>query len=130
MFCKNCGVQMNENQAICINCGVQAGDGDRFCYNCGQEMTPGATVCLHCGVAAKKAGGNLNGQDKVVMILICLFLGGLGIHNFMMGETKKGVFKIIMSLCCGIGGILALIDLIKIAMGSYVVDPNKLVQCL
>lgn len=127
MFCKNCGVQMNENQAICINCGVKAGDGDRFCYNCGQEMTPGATVCLHCGVAAKKAGGNLNGQDKVVMILICLFLGGLGIHNFMMGETKKGVFKIIMSLCCGIGGILALIDLIKIAMGSYVVDPNKLV---
>ena len=118
---------MNENQAICINCGVKAGDGDRFCYNCGQEMTPGATVCLHCGVAAKKAGGNLNGQDKVVMILICLFLGGLGIHNFMMGETKKGVFKIIMSLCCGIGGILALIDLIKIAMGSYVVDPNKLV---
>ena len=127
MFCKNCGVQMNENQAICINCGVKAGDGDKFCYNCGQEMTPGATVCLHCGVAAKKAGGNLNGQDKVVMILICLFLGGLGIHNFMMGETKKGVFKIIMSLCCGIGGILALIDLIKIAMGSYVVDPNKLV---
>ena len=127
MFCKNCGVQMNENQAICINCGVKAGDGDRFCYNCGQEMTPGATVCLHCGVAAKKAGGNLNGQDKVVMILSCLFLGGLGIHNFMMGETKKGVFKIIMSLCCGIGGILALIDLIKIAMGSYVVDPNKLV---
>ena len=127
MFCKNCGVQMNENQAICINCGVKAGDGDRFCYNCGQEMTPGATVCLHCGVAAKKAGGNLNGQDKVVMILICLFLGGLGIHNFMMGETKKGVFKIIMSLCCGIGGILALIDLIKIAMGSYVVDPEKLI---
>lgn len=127
MFCKNCGVQMNENQAICINCGVKAGDGDKFCYNCGQEMTPGATVCLHCGVGAKKSGGNLNGQDKVVMILICLFLGGLGIHNFMMGETKKGVFKIIMSLCCGIGGILALIDLIKIAMGSYVVDPNKLV---
>ena len=58
---------------------------------------------------------------------IFMFLGGLGIHNFMMGETKKGVFKIIMSLCCGIGGIHALIDLIKIAMGSYVVDPEKLI---
>ena len=75
----------------------------------------------------KSASGDLNGQDKIVMILICLFLGGLGIHNFMMGETKKGVFKIIMSLCCGIGGILALIDLIKIAMGTYVVNPDKLV---
>jgi len=44
-----------------------------------------------------------------------------------MGETKKGVFKIVMTFLCGIGGILALIDLIKIAVGSYVADPTKLV---
>ena len=69
----------------------------------------------------------LNGQDKIVMILICLFLGGLGIHNFMMGESKKGIFRIIMSCCCGLGSIFALIDLIKICMGSYVVDPNALI---
>lgn len=70
---------------------------------------------------------DLNGQDKTTMILICLFLAGLGIHNFMMGETKKGVFKIIMSCCCGIGSILALIDLIKICTDKYEVDPDKLV---
>ncbi len=127
MFCKNCGVEMNENQAICVACGVKTGVGNKFCANCGKEMAPGAEVCLNCGVAAKKSGGDLAGQDKIVMILICLFLGGLGIHNFMMGETKKGVFKIIMSLCCGIGGILALIDLVKIAMGTYVADPTKLI---
>ena len=126
MFCKNCGVEMNDNQAICVACGVKTGVGDKFCANCGKELAPGASVCLNCGVAVKKAGGDLAGHDKVVMILVCLFLGGIGIHNFMMGETKKGVFKIIMSLCCGIGGILALIDLVKIAMGSYVVDPDKL----
>ncbi len=90
-------------------------------------MVPNAAVCLNCGVAVQKAKGDLAGQDKIVMILICLFLGGIGIHNFMMGETKKGVFKIIMSLCCYIGGILALIDLIKIAMGTYVADPTKLI---
>ncbi|MBQ9965170.1 MAG: NINE protein [Clostridia bacterium] len=127
MFCKNCGEQMNDNQAICVKCGVKVGEGTQFCANCGKEVAPNAEVCLNCGVAVKGAKDNLNGQDKIVMILICLFLGGLGIHNFMMGETKKGVFKIIMSFCCGIGGILALIDLVKIAMGKYVVDPTKLV---
>ncbi len=129
MFCKNCGEAMNENQAICVKCGVKVGDGAGFCANCGEAIAPNADVCMKCGVAVKKAakGGDLNGQDKIVMLLICFFLGGLGIHNFMMGETKKGVFKIIMSLICGIGGILALIDLIKIAMGSYVVDPEKLI---
>lgn len=128
MFCKNCGESINENQAICVKCGVKVGDGSTFCANCGQTVNGNAEVCMNCGVAIKKAaGGNLNGQDKVTMIIVCLFLGGLGIHNFMMGESKKGVFKIIMSFLCGIGGILALIDLVKIAMGTYVVDSTKLV---
>ena len=128
MYCRNCGETMNDNQAICLKCGVKVGNGDAFCSNCGSATNSGADVCLNCGVSLKKASiGNLNGQDKIVMILICFFLGGLGIHNFMMGETKKGVFKIVMSFVCGIGGILALIDLIRIAMDSYVVDPNKLI---
>ena len=129
MYCKNCGELMNDNQAICVKCGVKVGDGTGHCANCGEPISPNADVCMKCGVAVKKSGGNgdLNGQDKVVMLLVCFFLGGLGIHNFMMGESKKGVFKIVMTCLCGIGGILALIDLVKIAMGSYVVDPEKLV---
>ncbi len=129
MYCKQCGEQMNENQAICLKCGVKAGEGNSFCSNCGNTVAPNAEVCLSCGVALKKANaaGDLGGKDKIVIILVCLFLGGLGIHNFMMGETKKGVFKIVLSFLCGLGGLLALIDLIKIIMDKYVVDPNKLV---
>ena len=129
MFCRNCGEAMNENQAICLKCGVQAGTGNTYCANCGKPVNPGASVCLSCGVAIKNAvsgnGEYLAGKDKVTMALVCFFLGGLGIHNFMMGETKKGVVKIILSLCAGLGGILALIDFIKILMDKYVVDPNK-----
>ena len=127
MYCKNCGEQMNDNQAICIKCGVKTGDGNAYCANCGNPLTPNAAFCMTCGVAVKKANGDLNGQDKLVMILICLFLGGIGIHNFIMGETKKGVFKIVMSFICGLGSIFALVDLIKICMGTYTVDPEKLV---
>ena len=127
MFCRNCGEAMNDNQAICLKCGVKTGEGNAYCANCGNPVSPDAAVCLNCGVAIKKAGaeGDLAGKDKVTMALVCFFLGGIGIHNFMMGETKKGVVKIVLSLCCGIGGILALIDFIKILMDKYVVDPNK-----
>ncbi len=127
MYCKNCGEMLNDNQAICLKCGVKVGQGDSFCANCGKNIDANAEFCTSCGVANKKSGADLNGQDKIVMLLVCFFLGGLGIHNFMMGETKKGIFKIVMSFLCGIGAILALIDLIKIAMGTYVVDPEKLV---
>ena len=43
-----------------------------------------------------------------------------------MGENKKGIFKIIMSLLC-IGYIFVLIDFVKILTDKYVIDPNKLV---
>lgn len=125
MFCKNCGQEMNDNQAICLKCGVKKGAGNAFCANCGQPIAPDAEVCLNCGVAVKK-GGDLAGQDKIVIALVCFFLGGIGIHNFMMGETKKGVVKIVLAFCFGISGILALIDLVRILIDKYEVDPDKL----
>ena len=127
MFCRNCGEAMNDNQAICLKCGVKTGTGNSFCANCGNAVAPNADVCLNCGVAIKNAtnGEYLNGKDKLTIALICFFLGGLGIHNFMLGETKKGVVKIVLSFCFYIGSILALIDFIKILTDKYVVDPNK-----
>ena len=126
IYCKNCGSQMNEGQAICLQCGVKTGDGNNYCANCGKPLAAGATVCLNCGFAVKKTG-DLGGQDKITMALICFFLGGLGIHNFMMGETKKGIFRIVMTLCCGIGYIFALIDFVKILTDKYVIAPTELI---
>ncbi|MBQ4154544.1 MAG: TM2 domain-containing protein [Clostridia bacterium] len=126
MYCKNCGEAMNDNQAICLKCGVKTGQGTAFCSNCGNALPENAAVCLNCGVAVKGAEGDLAGKDKVTIALICFFLGGLGIHNFLMGETKKGVVKIVASFCFGLGSILALIDFVKILMDKYVVDPDKL----
>ena len=126
MFCRNCGEEMNDNQAICLKCGVAVGKGNSFCANCGGAVNENAEVCLSCGCKivneeekAKAAAGKLNGQDKMTMALVCFFLGGIGIHNFMMGETKRGILKIVLSLLCGIGGILALIDFIKILTDKY-----------
>ena len=124
MFCKNCGAPMNDIQAICLNCGIEKGKGSFFCSNCGVPVPPNAPICMNCGVAAKQY---LDGKDKTTMALVCFLLGGLGIHNFMMGENKKGIFKIAMNFVCGIGSILALVDFVKILMGTYEVDPDKLV---
>ncbi len=51
MYCRNCGEQMNENQAICLKCGVKKGDGNSFCKNCGKAVDQNASVCVACGFA-------------------------------------------------------------------------------
>lgn len=125
MYCKNCGEPMNENQAMCLKCGVKVGDGNNYCANCGKNVAPNADVCTNCGVAIKKASADYGKYDKITIALICFFFGGIGIHNFMLGETKKGVVKIVLTLCFGIGAIPALIDFIKILTDKYEVNPDK-----
>lgn len=139
MFCKNCGAEMDYKQAVCLKCGFKAGDGKKFCSNCGKEVNEGAAVCVSCGCtingssvhSTEKISGNahkLEKKDKVLMAVLCFFFGAIGVHNFVMGETKKGIFKIVLTVCIGVGGgILALIDFIKILTNNYVVDPDKLI---
>ena len=135
MFCKNCGEAMNDNQAICLKCGVKTGDGNKFCANCGKEVAENAEVCLSCGVAIKKSNSDyLAGKDKVLIIVLLLLLGGFGVHNFVMGETKKGVTKILLTtlgaIACGIGPIicfvLLIVELVRVCTDKYEVDTNKL----
>lgn len=53
-------------------------------------------------------------QSKTMMILICLFLGSLGIHRKMMGYSNWWLQLITFGGC----GLWALIDFIKIITGS------------
>ena len=37
-------------------------------------------------------------KDPTTMLLISIFLGGLGVDRFMLDDTKNGVFKLLLSL--------------------------------
>lgn len=79
------------------------------------------------------AGAGLNGKNKVVAILLCLFLG-FGIYHFYLGEAKKGITKLALTII-GLAteivvfpvvvGIFTLIDLIKLITNKYVVNGRK-----
>lgn len=46
-------------------------------------------------------------KDPTTMLLISLFLGGLGVDRFMMKETGMGILKLLTGGCCG---VLTIID--------------------
>lgn len=97
MFCKSCGAEMADNAAVCLKCGVSAGVGGNYCPNCGAPTNPNAAVCLKCGIKLGSAAGT-GDKSKLTALLLAIFLGGLGIHNFYLGYTKKAVIQLLISL--------------------------------
>lgn len=58
---------------------------------------------------------NAEGKSQLTAAIICFFLGGLGIHRFYLGYTWQGVVQLLTLGGCG---IWALIDFIRILMGT------------
>ena len=54
-------------------------------------------------------------KSKTTAILLCLFLGGIGVHRFYLGYTLFGVIQL---LTLGVGGIWTLIDFVRLITGS------------
>lgn len=59
----------------------------------------------------KMAKNVADGKKWLVAVLLCFFLGGLGIHRFYLGYTWQGVVQL---LTLGGLGIWVLIDFIRI----------------
>ena len=49
-------------------------------------------------------------KNKTTAGILAILLGCLGIHKFYLGNNKCGIIYLLLGLCCGIGGILGIID--------------------
>ncbi len=72
-----------------------------FCRKCGKQIDDEAVVCIHCGVATNPQSAINNdplAKSKLAGGLFGILLGGLGIHNFYLGYTTKGVIQLVLTL--------------------------------
>ena len=58
----------------------------------------------------------MSSKSRLVALLLCIFLGWLGIHRFYVGTVGTGVLYILTG---GLFGIGTLVDFIMIIVGSF-----------
>ena len=62
-------------------------------------------------------------KQKMVAGILGILLGGLGIHSFYLGNSKKGIIQIVASVVtCGLLGIWGFIEGIMILIGNVNTD--------
>lgn len=59
---------------------------------------------------------DISPKSRLVALLLCFFLGALGIHRFYVGKIGTGI---LMLITLGLFGIWTFIDLIIIIVGAF-----------
>ena len=66
-------------------------------------------------------------KDPTTILLVSIFLGGLGIDRFMLGDTGMGILKLLTG---GVCGILTIIDWFTVSNKTKELNFNKIMTLL
>jgi len=109
----------------------------KFCKHCGAKIPAAAVICTQCGcqveeikhteqpsIVINNANTNANTntvnaamlgvreKNKWTAFLLCLFLGGLGVHKFYEGRIGMGILYLLTGGLFGIGWLIDCIALL------------------
>ena len=89
----------------------------KYCHNCSEAIDIKAEICPRCGVRQPLTSQTTIQDNRgLATLLLCLFLGTLGIHRFYTGHTGIGIIQLLTLGGCG---IWTLVDLIIIITGGF-----------
>lgn len=92
---------------------------EKYCHACGERIPVEATICSHCHAMQSPAAPRSFVEEHrswLIVLLLCIFVGPLGLHRFYVGKIGTGI---LMLLTAGGVGVWVIVDLILIVTGKF-----------
>ena len=74
-----------------------------FCAACGNPVVATARTCPRCGSSIVRPTNAFQTESapkkRLTYILLGLFIGTLGVHNFYIGRTGRGIAQLLITVC-------------------------------
>lgn len=121
MFCSKCGAQLPVDANFCDNCGMPLRT----------DIAP-ATPNLYQPSMVMPAFGympEVSSKSKFIAFILALFFGWIGLHNFYMGHTLRGLMQIALQVVCLVTLILGIGLLIEIPFFLWVFVEIIMILC-
>lgn len=125
-FCLHCGEKIDKDCVICPKCGkqvAQIGSSEKsiIINNNNNNIATSSASAVANNVGYSNA---ISPKSRLITLLLCIFLGILGVHRFYVGKIGTGILMILLMFVY-IGEIWLLVDFILIIIGSFT-DKNGL----
>jgi hypothetical protein len=88
---------------------------EKFCGSCGEPIKIAAEICPHCGVRQldpPRVHSDSADKNRVLAIVLALFLGGFGIHKFYLGKPGQGILYLVL-FWTWLPAIIALVEMFR-----------------
>lgn len=107
--CPNCGAPLNEG--CCSYCGYKEEKVEKT------VQSTRTNVNVFVQAEQKNTIQNtVSSKSKIVALLLCFFVGILGIHHFYVGKIGMGILYLFTG---GLFGIGVIVDFFRILLGSF-----------
>jgi TM2 domain-containing membrane protein YozV len=95
--------------------------GSKFCFACGNAVVATASICPKCGSPIAGQGQT----SRLVYILLAIFLGLFGIHNFYAGRYGSGIAQLLINMV-----LMPILGLITLGIALAVIVPVMMLWVL